>query len=270
MERFEKHIPVATEGILAINLLVQHTDLSRQQIKSVMQKGAVWLTKGKHTQRLRRAKKPLTLAHTLHIYFDPQVLAQQPPQATLIADMTRYSVWNKPSGMLSQGSKWSDHCTITRWAEQQLQPQRNAFLVHRLDRAASGLIMVAHQKQAAAALAALFENRHIDKRYRIWVEGCFDQQPVTVNQPLDDRHAVSHFERERYDAKRDQSLVNVRIETGRKHQIRRHAASLGFPVVGDRLYGSQNRDVDLQLTACYLAFVCPFTGEQKRFELGED
>ena len=214
----------------------------------------------------------LHIGETLHFYYDHLVLAKVPPKPTLISDENFYSVWNKPYGMLSQGSKWADHLTITRWAELHLKPQRVSFIVHRLDRAANGLILVAHEKNAAAKLSKLFQNRQIDKRYHIWVHGQFNDKAqqknlVTVNNAIDGRTAISHFTLLRYDVEQDRSLLEVSIDTGRKHQIRRHSALLGFPVVGDRLYGNHCDDEDLQLSACYLTFKCPYTDLQKTFSL---
>ncbi len=269
--RFEKHIKVTEKAGLAIDLLAEQTPLSKQKIKQVMQKGAVWQTIGKQTQRIRRAKKIVKAGDTLHLYYDETVLNREPNQPTLIHDEHHYSVWFKPYGLLSQGSKWGDHCTVTRWAEQHLTPQRNSFVVHRLDRAARGLIVVAHEKKAAAALSALFQQRDVDKRYRISVQGEFpaetQQQAMTVDEPIDDKHAVSHFQLVNYDQETNRSILDVVIETGRKHQIRRHSASVGFPVIGDRLYGADVHDDDLQLVAYYLAFQCPFSQQQKVFNI---
>ena len=265
--QFEKHINITENNSLAVDILAKETGLSKQQIKQVMQKGAVWLTKGAKTQRLRRAKRTLKAGETLHLYYDKTVLDRQPNPPTLLADEGKYSVWNKPYGLLSQGSKWGDHCTITRWAEQHLSPQRNSFIVHRLDRAANGIIIIAHEKNAAAALSKLFHDRQIEKRYRITVHGKFENKPIKIDSEIDGRTAVSHFTLIDYNAKHDQSELDVNIETGRKHQIRRHAAELGFPIVGDRLHGNQNDKVDLQLNAYYMAFKCPYTQQQKRFNL---
>ncbi len=269
--RFEKHIKVHQQNSVAVDILAAETALSKQKIKQVMQKGAVWLSKGKHTQRLRRAKKPIKAGETLHIYYDPKVLGLIPPEPELIFDQGRYSVWNKPYGLLSQGSKWGDHCTITRWVEQHLKPQRVGFVVHRLDRAANGLIVIAHEKGAAAALSKLFQQREVEKRYQIWVHGRFSDKatsdnPIKVDHDIDERHATSYFSFIKYDARQDRSLLDVAIDTGRKHQIRRHSALLGFPVIGDRLYGSED-DEDLQLSAYYLAFTCPYTEHKRRFNI---
>ncbi|WP_198264793.1 pseudouridine synthase [sulfur-oxidizing endosymbiont of Gigantopelta aegis] len=143
-ERFEKHLQIAHDNVTAIDILAEHTGFSRQKVKQIMQKGAVWLTQGKSTRRIRRASKKLQKDHTLHLYYDAKILAQTEFNAHLIADEGDYSVWYKPSGMLSQGSKYGDHGAIYRWAETHISPQRNAFLVHRLDRATSGLMMCQH------------------------------------------------------------------------------------------------------------------------------
>lgn len=269
---FEVHIPVESENHMAIDLLAQHVTVSRQQIKQAMLKGAVWLSRGKKTQRLRRAKKILKKGESIHCYFDSQLLSRRVDPPTLIADLGRYSVWQKPYNMLSQGSQWGDHCSLLRWAEQHLSPKREAFLVHRLDRAANGLMIVAHDKQAAASLSALFHDRRLDKRYRITVYGHFDEtatqsEPVTVSTHLDGKPAVSHFSFESYQPDMDCSVLNVRIETGRKHQIRRHSQTLGFPIVGDSIYGVKADGDKLQLSAYRLAFICPLTGVSHCFEL---
>jgi tRNA pseudouridine32 synthase/23S rRNA pseudouridine746 synthase len=270
--RFEKHIEVYQAKGVAVDLLAAEIPLSKQKIKQVMLKGAVWLSKGKHTQRLRRAKRVIKKGETLHFYYDSNVLDMTPPEPELIFDQGRYSIWNKPYGLLSQGSKWGDHCTLTRWAEQHLSPQRVSFVVHRLDRAANGLIIIAHEKGAAAALSILFQQRKMDKRYQIWVHGQFSieatsAKPIKVDSDIDGRKAISYFNLIDYDADRDRSLLDVSIDTGRKHQIRRHSALLGFPVIGDRLYGISNDKEDLQLTAYSLAFTCPYSHSDHQFNL---
>ena len=231
-----------------------------------MQKGAVWYSRGKHTRRIRRASKSMRAGDVLHIYYNEQVLATVPTPPRLMADETEYSVWYKPFGVRSQGSKWGDHCTVYRWAERHLKPERSSFTVHRLDMAATGLMLVAHQKKAAAALAELFRGRKIEKHYRAVASGTFapSQEPITVETPIDGRSARTLVRvLETRDAR---TLLDVEIETGRKHQIRRHLAELGHPVIGDRLYGSDVSQ-NLQLTARSLAFICPVTGEPKRYDL---
>ncbi len=266
----EKHIEITEAALTAADWLSQDTHLSKQTIKQAMQKGAVWLTSGKHTQRLRRASRQLKIGDTLHLYYNAEILATQPAEAILISDEGDYSVWYKPCGMLSQGSKWSDHCTISRWAAQHLKPERPAFIVHRLDRAATGLILIVHTKKIATALSQLFQQRAINKTYHAIVRGHFPSSPeiLTINSPIDDKYAVSHVKLIDYSEKRDCSLVRVDIETGRKHQIRKHLSEAGFPILGDRLYGKQTVfSTDLQLTAISLGFTCPITNEPHNYLL---
>jgi tRNA pseudouridine32 synthase/23S rRNA pseudouridine746 synthase len=258
--RIEAHVKIGLPEDRSIELLQQATGLSKQRIKLAMTQGAVWMTRGGKTQRLRRAKRVLRVGDEVHLYYDANIQAEIPPEPTLIADVGGYSVWHKPYGLRSQGSKWGDHCTVVRWVERHLQPERSAFTVHRLDRAASGLILVAHSKSIAAALSGLFQKREVEKRYRATVTGDFSAQPnpMRVEQALDSKEAISEFSLLDTIGDRNHSLLDVRIETGRKHQIRRHLAELGHPVIGDRLYGAGEKDgVDLQLTAYLLAFQCP-------------
>jgi tRNA pseudouridine32 synthase/23S rRNA pseudouridine746 synthase len=67
--------------------------------------------------------------------------------------------------------------------------------------------------------------------------------------------------------KKDRTIVHIEIETGRKHQIRKHMAALGYPVIGDRLYGSTQLEENLQLQSRYLKFDCPITGETREYSL---
>ena len=276
MNKFELHIDITTENSSVITELNQQCGLSNAQLKQAIQQGALWLTRGKSTQRLRRIKKPLQTTDTLHFYYDEQVLSQQPNEALLIEDCSDYSVWYKPYGMLSQGSKWSDHCTIARWAQTHLTPERSAFIVHRLDRAATGLILIAHSKKAARALSAMFEKHDLEKTYHIIIHGDhrLRPQPDSLTSNVDGKSASSHFTHIDYDEKNNASLVRVKIDTGRKHQIRIHASNIDMPVVGDRLHGRVediNDEIsdNLQLCAVSLSFICPLTAVQQVFKLPE-
>jgi len=272
-DRIEAHLTIASADDSPLDLLQQATGLSKQRLKTAMTKGALWVSRGRNTQRLRRATRALREGDDVHLYYDAKILAEEPPEPILIADLGAYSVWNKPFGLRSQGSKWGDHCTVTRWAEGHLEPQRPAFTVHRLDRAANGLILIAHAKTTAAALSALFRDRQVKKCYQALVSGDFSAQPnpTRIEQALDGKDAVSEFSLQQLSADGQRSLLDVRIETGRKHQIRRHLAAIGHPLIGDRLYGSGEDDgVDLQLTAYLLAFHCPVSDKPVEYRLATE
>jgi tRNA pseudouridine32 synthase/23S rRNA pseudouridine746 synthase len=254
MPASEYHIDVEQDSANPVALLSEASGLSRQHIKQIMQKGAVWLERQGSVRRIRRAKGLLLSGDQLHLYYNEKVLSAEPEDARLVADEGIYSVWYKPKGMFSHGSKWGDHCAIDRWVQTHLTPQRPVFLVHRLDRATDGLMVLAHKKQVVEELARMFQERKVKKRYHAWVVGrfCFDETHKEIDKPIDGRSAISRVILLQYDENQHRSLLQVEIETGRKHQIRRHLSGIGHPVVGDRLYGDPSSGEDLQLTCIYL------------------
>ena len=129
-----------------------------------------------------------------------------------------------------------------------LYPERPG-LVHRLDRETSGLLLVAKDDEAQAFLMDALKNREIERRYLALVKGVPATPSGTIDAPVgrhpsrpqlmavrpEGRLAVTHYEVR--DASADAALLEVRLETGRTHQIRVHLAHIDHPVVGDRIYG---------------------------------
>lgn len=258
----------------ALELLADGSGLSKQRIKDAMNKGAVWWTLKGKTVRLRRATKALLKGSVIQFFYDEQVLARKPESATLIYDAEVYSIWYKPAGMLAQGSQWGDHCSILRWVEVNAEykigkSQRDCYLVHRLDADAAGLMIIAHDSKSAAKLSALFQGRDINKFYQAWVvDDCeLPADGMTLTYELDGKSAITHIRKIGFnDAK---TLLDVHIETGRKHQIRRHLANIGHPIVGDKLYGTKAK-CGLQLLAYRLEFKCPYSQKDLVIELPKE
>jgi tRNA pseudouridine32 synthase / 23S rRNA pseudouridine746 synthase len=260
------------ESRTACELLAEGTGLSKLRIKDAMQKGAVWLAQpGKPEKRLRRASAVLRPGTVAAFYYDDQLLARIPPRAECRHDAGRFSIWFKPSGLMTQGTRFGDHCSLLRQAEVFMRPGRKAFLVHRLDREASGLVIVAHDRGAAGALSRLFATQRIVKRYRVELRGQIEPAEGRIDRPLDGKPAVTEYARRSFDPATDVSVVDAVMQTGRKHQIRRHFTLAGFPVMGDPLYGQNNKNTaGLKLQAWGLEFTCPFTGKALKFELPAD
>ena len=265
MSAQEFHIVVDDDDARVIDVLANATQLPKARIKDALNKGAVWLQVRSKEQRLRRATKPLRRGDRLALYYDPELLALEAPQPQLIADEKAYSLWNKPAGMLAQGTHYGDHCALLRHCEKYFEPARDCFLVHRLDREAEGLMLIAHTRKAADAFSQLWQRRDIEKHYRVVVHGKLGEagERKIIDSPLDDKPSETHIEILDYNAQIDRTTLDITLITGRKHQIRRHLAAQGFSVIGDYRYGRGGEP--LALRAVSLKFKCPLSGKEKCF-----
>jgi tRNA pseudouridine32 synthase/23S rRNA pseudouridine746 synthase len=233
--------------------LASESGLSRGRIKDAMNKGAVWV--GKEKGSLRRLRKATAMLHTglrIEFHYDEKLLALKPPQARLLEDRKDYSVWHKPAGLMAQGTMYGDHCSLLRQVELLFGNKREFFLVHRLDREAEGLMLVAHTRKAAAELSEIFRKNLIVKKYRVEVNGNLAERSRkgTIDLPLDGKTALTEYEVESYDPLKKTTMADITIKTGRLHQIRRHLDMIGFPVIGDQKYGKGNKNSEgMQLVA---------------------
>jgi 23S rRNA pseudouridine1911/1915/1917 synthase len=156
-------------------------------------------------------------------------------------------------------------------------------VVHRLDVGTTGLMVVAKSEHAYSVLKRAFKAREVDKRYHAVVQGLLDPLRGTIDAPIDrhpghdyrwavvsgGRESVTHYDT--LEAFPAASLVDVRLETGRTHQIRVHFSALRHPCVGDLTYGADptlaaRLDLHRQwLHATALTFVHPTTGDEVEF-----
>jgi 23S rRNA pseudouridine1911/1915/1917 synthase len=145
--------------------------------------------------------------------------------------------------------------------------------VHRLDARTSGLLLVARSASALVELGRRFQRREVHKRYRAILSGRLEGEGV-VDTPIEDREARTRWRVVRHDPSLhvgQVTTVDLFPETGRTHQLRRHMASLGHPVLGDDLYtdGPVLRSAGLFLFAAELSLLHPRTDAPLHLELPE-
>jgi tRNA pseudouridine32 synthase / 23S rRNA pseudouridine746 synthase len=259
----------AGQTVVVCGFLAAQAGLSKMKVKDAMNKGAVWIKKKGRMQRLRKVTTQLHPGDHLEMHYDEKLLSLKPPEPRLVADKTQYSVWYKPSGLMAQGTMFGDHCSLLRQAELLFKGSRKVFLVHRIDREADGLMLIAHTKEAAARLSELFQKKMIAKEYHVAVSGDLKEQGEKgkIDLPLDGKEAVTEYTVISYDPQHNRTLVSAFIRTGRLHQIRRHFEMIGHPVMGDPKYGKGNKSREgMRLTAVSLRFHCPFSRKEVEFK----
>ncbi len=189
-----------------------------------------------------------------------------------IVDLTKnYVVVNKPSGVFSAPTRESDRNHLLAFVGAQLKDggqQTDLFLVHRLDRPTSGLMLIARTKAAAASLSAQLAEKSAGRHYLAILVGTLSK-PTTVRHPIDGKDAVTDFTP--IEQRSGGTLVHATLHTGRTHQVRVHAEHLGHPVFGDSKYGRRaqrgqaSRPARMALHATELRFTDPESGKERVF-----
>ena len=199
------------------------------------------------------------------VRLDPPTDRGEPPggpmerlAASIVFEDRALLALDKPSGIATHGGSGISFGAIEMLRK--LRPGEPLELVHRLDRDTSGLLVVAKKRSALTELQRLIREGRLEKRYLTLLVGPIPVKPFTVDAPLlkstlqggermvrvdpEGKASVSHFRL--IERAGEHSYTEVRIDTGRTHQIRVHAASTGHPVAGDEKYGDKDANKALK------------------------
>jgi len=185
------------------------------------------------------------------------------------------AIINKPAGIDVSGNKFR---TVENMALSNISLNlgidglKKLRPVHRLDNPTSGLLLLAKTSQALIELSRQFQARKISKKYLAIVVGHLPQKGK-ITSPINNQEAITLYKVIKYCPSlkvNEISLVELKLLTGRTHQLRIHLSQLGFPILGDKLYGNQELILTgkgLFLSASELSFWHPKTNELMKFKL---
>jgi RluA family pseudouridine synthase len=279
-------ITISKDTILLDELSIQFTQTSKNKLRKMLTEGRISVNdKIEH-----KAKRGLTKGDIIKILDKTTSKEITPPPQQKVKNLEivfedeDILVVEKPAGLLSVATNKMESDTLhSRCVDYvKIKHQSNwCYIVHRLDRETSGIMVLALSKHNKEYLQQQFSERSVYRTYFALVEGMLPKKSGTeIEWLLEDKNlrvkkvkpntksskeAITHWEAIREN--QSTSLVRVLIDTGRRHQIRMAMKSLGNPVVGDELHGAQTDPMGrICLHASSLEFLHPQTDEPVRFE----
>ena len=279
-------ISIDEESILLDELALQFKNTSKNKLRKMLTEGRISVN-GKIEHRAKRELikgdlvKILDKATSKEITPPPQ---QKITNLEIIFEDDDILVVEKPAGLLSVATNKMESDTLHSRCLDYIRTKHHSnwcYIVHRLDRETSGIMIFALSKQNIEYLQEQFAERSIYRTYFALVEGKLPRKHGTeIEWLLEDKNlrvkkvkpntksskeAITHWEVVKEN--QSTSLVRIAIDTGRRHQIRMAMKSLGSPVVGDHLHGAQTDPMGrVCLHASSLEFLHPQTDEPVRFE----
>ncbi|KOY15560.1 RluA family pseudouridine synthase [Paenibacillus xylanivorans] len=268
-----------TEPDELLNFLLKHLKFGRNAVKSILGRGQVSVDQ-KVVTKFNLELKP---GQIVTISREGAVAAPSLTGINILHEDDDIIVIRKEAGLLSIAADKSDDLTAYRQLTEHVR-RTNAlnriFIVHRLDRDTSGVMMFAKSEEVQQKLQDNWKENVQERLYVALVEGAVAKEEGTISswlketktlkmysssRPNDGQHAITHYKR--LQSNREFSLLEVRLETGRKNQIRVHMEDLGHPIAGDKKYGAQTKTLGrLGLHARVLSFIHPTSGELMKFE----
>jgi 23S rRNA pseudouridine1911/1915/1917 synthase len=211
-------------------------------------------------------------------------VARLPEDLEILYEDEYLLVINKKANLLTIATKKEKEETVYAYLSAYVKAQKPAnkiFVVHRLDKKASGVLVFARSEEIKEKLQAQFETHDIERVYIAIAEGRVKEESGTVQNYLAENRAYKVYVTDdeqvgklaitNYRVKKrtaGYTWLEITTQTGRKHQIRVHLAGLGHPIIGDKEYGSKKNPLQrLGLHASRLGFVHPVTGKKMSFEV---
>ncbi|HLE11125.1 MAG: hypothetical protein A2504_16595 [Bdellovibrionales bacterium RIFOXYD12_FULL_39_22] len=247
------------DEVKAVDWLAKKTTLSKIKIKAVVESGGLWIRNKKGLGCIRRNSTVLHQGDRVEFYYDPNLptlAISLYKKVELLYDGQDFSVLYKPTGMLSQESKYGELCSMSHYIK---TLGKSPFIVQRLDRETEGVMIVAHSKQAAAYFSTQTKNNNIFKYYHAIVLGEIKSgigSKAEITLPLDGKNSITKYSVQ--EIANGKTLVDIEIISGRYHQIRQHFNLIGHPLIGDPQYGQGNKNRSgLKLLAYRIQFPHP-------------
>ena len=257
------------------SIMCENLNFSRRLSKNLELSGKIFLN-----CKTTKLNKSVFIGDNLSIEFNDEEDEYEAINIPIdiIYEDSNLIIVNKPPYIVVHPTKSHQNNTVANGVAYYFKEhsiQKKVRFVNRLDMNTSGIVIIAKNPYIHNVLANQMKSNSVDKYYYAIVEGLIEQDKGTINEPIarlnpediirvvdpSGKECITHYEVEK--RFNDKTLVKLKLETGRTHQIRVHMKYIGHPILGDTLYGHESHLIGRQALHCFeMKFAHPITGEE--------
>lgn len=252
-------------GLLLVDVAAKRSDFSKSLLKKMMVNGSVFQTVKTTKRNVRKARHTVKTGDIIECFYDPSINLEEEFEFPLMFETANFGIYHKPAGAPTEGTSYGDKTSLIRHVE---KLKRYVFLINRLDREVEGPVVVAYNSKSQNLLQQIWREG-ATKKYQAIILGCLEGAG-SFEDKINNKFSKTNYSS--VETFKNKSHIDIELVTERKNQIRIHFSKNGFPIIGDPIYGDNNKNKKegLKLVAYALEFIDPHTEKTVKVEIPQD